>query len=96
MGESYTGLFHVSDWMPTILEMAGITYIASPDRPLDGVSHYNAFVKGDPSPRDYLLMNYYYDPYHPAETLWNGRAVGIRNSRYKLLHTYLSVGASNW
>jgi arylsulfatase A-like enzyme len=95
-GKTYDGLFHVSDWFPTMLDMAGLFYIAPFGKELDGVSHYNALVSDEDCPRDYLLINYYYDPYRGSETLWTGKAVAIRDKQYKLLHTYTSLGSSAW
>jgi len=43
----YSNLFHVSDWFPTILDMAGVKYSAKGKYALDGVSHYDAMFNGD-------------------------------------------------
>ena len=48
------GLLHVSDWVPTTLELAGV---AAPDMPtrLDGMSMWQALLSGGDSPRTELL-----------------------------------------
>ena len=40
----YNNLMHVSDWFPTLLEMAEIKYIPRLGYELDGVSHYAAWL----------------------------------------------------
>ena len=42
-GADYDNIFHVSDWFPTMLDFAGISY-AKVDKPLDGVSHASALL----------------------------------------------------
>ena len=96
-GSSYVNVFHVTDWFPTIVDIVGISYSASNGYDLDGVSHYSSIFDGDDdAPRDYMLYNYFYDPASPDEDLWSGKAVAIRNDRYKLMHTYDSSTAGYW
>ena len=96
-GSTYSNLFHVSDWFPTMLAMTGIAYMPSTAYALDGVSHYESLLEdGTDSPRPYLLMNYYFDPYRKEDTMWTNKAVAIRNSQYKLAHLYTSAGSSTW
>jgi hypothetical protein len=45
-GSSYDGIMHVSDWFPTILDLADITYTAPTDYTLDGVSQKKGWFKG--------------------------------------------------
>ena len=42
-GENYDNIFHVSDWFPTMLDFAGISY-SKLNKPLDGVSHASAML----------------------------------------------------
>jgi arylsulfatase A-like enzyme len=95
-GSSYDNVFHVTDWFPTLVDLAGGSYDAPSGYDLDGVSHYDSIFNGDDAPRDYMLYNYYYDPASPDEDLWAGKAMAIRDSRYKLVHTYDSSSAGTW
>ena len=61
-GSSYDGIMHVSDWFPTILELAGVSYSPDEDSMLDGVSQVQAWTLGvDSNLRTFLLYNYYID-----------------------------------
>ena len=93
---TYGNLFHVSDWFPTILDMAGVKYSPKSKYALDGVSHFDAIAGDDSTPREYMLYNYYYNPSEPDNDLWSGKAFAIRNDRYKLMHTYDSSMAGAW
>jgi arylsulfatase A-like enzyme len=94
-GTKYYGLFHVSDWFPTILGMADITnFEASDDFQLDGVDQFGAITGGDSHPRSYLLYNYYYQDEN--SDLYTVTPAAVRNSQYKLLHTYNSSTAGGW
>ena len=96
-GTYYDGLFHVSDWFPTMMDMTGVDYQAPPGHEFDGVSQFEImFGGGSDYPRKYLLYNYYYDPAHTHSTYENTVPVAIRNNQYKLLHTYQSPITSNW
>jgi arylsulfatase A-like enzyme len=95
-GTTYSNLFHVSDWLPTILGMAEVGYVRYGTYALNGVSHLKAITAGDKAPRAYLLYNYYYDPSTPAADLWTGKAFAVRNDRYKLMHTYDSPMSGAW
>jgi len=95
-GSTYSNVFHVSDWFPTILDMAGASYSPSSKYKLDGVSHLDAITDGKDAPREYMLYNYYYDASDSKTDLWSGKAMAIRNERYKLMHTYDSPIAGVW
>ena len=42
----YGGLFHVSDWFPTLLDMVGLPpFISTPGYELDGVSQWSALTQ---------------------------------------------------
>ena len=51
---TWKGLFHVSDWLPTTLELAGVRPADMP-RALDGFPMWSALVRGGASPRTELL-----------------------------------------
>lgn len=88
-GTNYTGLMHVTDWLPTIVELTGSEYSPSSSNALDGVSQVDAWEKGvDYNSRSYMLYNYYYDIYDEDLSMWTSAPLAIRNSRYKLIHAY--------
>ena len=99
-GSSYSHLFHVSDWFPTILDMAGVTHTPASGFELDGVSHHATLTATGRAaarpPREHMLINYYYNPAAPTETHMTSVPMAVRNSRYKLLHTYDSMKAGAW
>ena len=98
-GATYSGLFHVTDWFPTLLDMAGVKYKPATGYHLDGVSHFTALqtpAGGPDAPREYMLYNYYYDPADTSKTLWTGKAAAVRNARYKLIHTFDNKWSGAW
>jgi len=95
-GSTFFGLFHVSDWFPTVLGMAGISYDAPEGFELDGVNQLNSMQFGSTHPRASLLINYYYDPVNTASNYWHSVPVAVRNSQYKLIHTYESKTSGDW
>ena len=99
-GSSYANIFHVSDWFPTILDMAGVAHTPAAGFELDGVSHHAALTATGRAatrpPREHLLINYYYNPASPADTHMTSVPMAVRNSRYKLMHTYDSLKAGAW
>ena len=98
-GTIYENLFHVSDWFSTILDMAGVTYTASDDYSLDGVSHHDNFkdaaVDSD-APREYMLYNAYYRVEGYDFDKWHNGPFAVRDYRYKLIHTYNSSIYGAW
>jgi len=44
-GSTYGGLMHVSDWFPTLVDMAGVSYDADDDYALDGTSQWSTMLK---------------------------------------------------
>ena len=109
VGQTYDGLFHVSDWFPTILSMIG-----SPDftpisgYELDGVDQWPVINRGVVPgskgadveyPRKYLLLNYYFNPgklESDTNSFWQSSPGAIRDERWKLMHTYDSATAGTW
>ena len=94
----YPHLFHVTDWFPTLLDMAGVKYKPAVGYHLDGVSHFAALQTpgGEDAPREFLLYNYYYDPDDTSKNLWTGKAAAVRNARYKLIHTFDNKWSGAW
>jgi len=97
-GTIYSGLFHVSDWFPTLLGFGDISFTAKSDKTLDGIDQSTAMTVGynmpDDYPREYLLYNMYTNVSTQSQfDIYNNSPVAIRNTRYKLLHAY--TGESN-
>jgi arylsulfatase A-like enzyme len=98
-GLQYSGLMHVTDWFPTILDMTGVSFTADEDHALDGVSHWGFFndrdvveagVLYDAFPREYLLYNYIIDVGGRDFALESSAPVAVRNQDgIKLIHAYV-------
>lgn len=97
-GMTYDNLYHVSDWFPTLLGFAGISYTAPSGYALDGVSHYTALSDladddGDSSaPRNLMVYNIYTkvlggNGEYDFDVNTDG-VFAIRNSKYKLIHAF--------
>ena len=71
-GSSYKGLFHASDWMPTILSVAGIPYDEG-----DGIDQWPAIKGLAKPPRDEVIIH--------VDTSSYGMTGAIRRGRWKLL-----------
>lgn len=48
---------HVTDLYPTLLARAGVAPDADPERPLDGLDAWPAIARGEPLPREEMLIN---------------------------------------
>ncbi|KAL9987433.1 hypothetical protein ACROYT_G001741 [Oculina patagonica] len=92
-GVKCEGLLHVTDWYPTLVNLAGGTLDHDPS-PLDGMDVWNTISHGKPSPRKEILLNI--DPI-PSEddnlgtTIYEG--IALRVGDMKLL---LNVPNSTW
>ena len=103
-GTSYSPVMHVSDWMPTLLEMAGIDYTPDSSKEFDGVSHSSNLLLGDEAVevRSSMLYNIYtsIDGLTKNGDAWNmmsNAPLAIRSSQYKLIHAYDDGGTfSGW
>lgn len=101
-GVVYDGIMHVSDWFPTILELAGISVGSSRDElvvaAIDGVSQVQAMRSGssDDNQRKYLLYNAYVNIEGRDFEINTHTNAAIRNQRYKLIHGYVDNEASQW
>lgn len=63
-GGNITGRMHHVDWLPTLLEAAGIDYTPAPGFELHGVSAWPMISRGGASTRNETLINI--DPCQPA------------------------------
>ena len=97
-GTTYEGLMHVSDWFPTILDLAGIDYTPDDDYKLDGVSQKIGFKYGESSnPREYMLYNYYTNVDARSDFNLNMNApAAIRDQQFKLIHAFTDNSLSDW
>ena len=86
-GSTYSGLMHVSDWFPTMLALASISYEADSDHPLDGVNQIDGW-KGSKTPRANMLYNMYLALTDYDFNIWTNGSFAVRDSRFKLMHTY--------
>lgn len=90
----YKGLFHVSDWFPTLLGFAGIKFTPAVGKELDGVDQSTAMVTSTSNtvafPRSSLLYNWYYNVTGKSWDMITSGPVGIRDNRYKLLHANIN------
>ena len=59
-----TGLFHHADWLPTLLEAAGVAYEPAPGFELHGASQWAMLTRGAASSRNETVANI--DPMQPA------------------------------
>jgi arylsulfatase B len=63
-GVNETGLMHHADWLPTLLDAAGIDYTPAPGFELHGASQWPMITSGAPSSRNETVTNI--DPLQPA------------------------------
>ncbi len=63
-GVNESGLMHHADWLPTLLEAAGVAYIPAPGFELHGASQWAMLTAGAPSSRNETVTNI--DPLQPA------------------------------
>ena len=70
-GRVSSELYHISDWLPTFLGLAGSPIPSG----LDGFNIWDSVSKGVPSPRTELL--------HQTDPQWNDYA--LRWNQYKLI-----------
>ena len=94
-GSVYTGLMHISDWFPTILALAGIVYEADADHPLDGVNQIDGWLEKS-TPRDSILYNMYVALTDYDFDIWYNGSFAVRDSRFKLMHTYNDTDYGAW
>ena len=97
-GTNETGLMHHVDWLPTLLEAAGITdYTPAPGFELHGVSQWQTLTRGSRSPRADVLTNI--DPAQPVTGTsiapGSGNAAIVTAEGWKL-HLGLTGPPNSW
>lgn len=101
-GSQYSSVFHVSDWLPTLLEIADIDYVPASGHELDGVSHASNLVADSPEEvRSSMLYNFYTNIEEQSRdgqmwNMWTDAPLAIRDAQYKLIHTYVNNDFSGW
>ena len=104
-GSVYSSVMHVSDWMPTILDMAGVSFTPDASRPFDGVSHASnlklAGTDDVEEVRTTMLYNFYTNIEDmtrdgSAWSMWSNSPLAIRTTQYKLVHAYDDGVYSTW
>lgn len=96
LAREYTGLMHVSDWMPSILSLAGIdTSVVSG---MDGADHASYWLStaSTEGPRDHLLYNYYLNVESAFLDKAINASVAVRNRQFKLIHAFVDSGFDGW
>jgi arylsulfatase A-like enzyme len=94
-GTVYDGLMHISDWFPTILALANINYEPDDEHSLDGVNHFDGW-QGSKNPRSSMLYNMYVDLSDYNFNIWTNGSFAVRDSRFKLMHTYDDSDYGAW
>jgi len=98
-GLQYNGLFHISDWFPTVMQLANISFAPASGYELDGVSHVDAW-EGDQSsesyPREHVLYNYYTNVDFYTFNMWVNGSFAVRDAQFKLMHTFNSTTYGAW
>jgi len=94
-GSTYDGVFHVSDWFPTILQLAEINYTPDAGFELDGTSQVSGMA-GNDEPRDFMLYNYYINVDEFDFNMYVNGPLAIRMGKYKLIHAFVDNPSSQW
>jgi arylsulfatase A-like enzyme len=87
-GTESDALMHVSDWFPTILELADITYEAEDDYSIDGVSQVSAWTDSTSTRTTMLYNSYTNAASYDLDSMWENGPFAVRNEQYKLIHFY--------
>ncbi len=89
-GTFYDNLMHITDWFPTILSLADISYEAPDDYALDGYDQSSAIFGDDDAPRDDLVYNMYYNvsSVKDFDDFSTNVQFAVRIGDYKLIHAY--------
>jgi arylsulfatase A-like enzyme len=92
-GRVFQGMFHVSDWFPTLAGMAGLPIPAALRDAMDGMDMHVALKEGSEGPRTEFLVDMYYGSegefLYPAEDL-----ASYRMGKWKLIEGV--VRDPNW
>ena len=102
VNRTYDGLFHISDWFPTLLSLTGVKYTPIASQSIDGIDQSKALkaLAGDSvtiidAGRTYVLYNLYYNVQGKNYDINVNGSFAIRDTRYKLMHGY-SGPESDW
>ena len=89
-GTFYENLMHITDWFPTILSLADISYEAPDDYALDGYDQSAAIFDDGDVPRDALVYNMYYNVSSAKDfdDFYTNVQFAVRIGDYKLIHAY--------
>jgi arylsulfatase A-like enzyme len=91
-GTVFSGVMHVTDWFPTILELTrNQDFVPAVGYELDGVSQVSGFKGGiSMSSRKDMVYGLWIDS--TEEWLHSNSTVAVRNAQYKLLYSYAGFG----
>lgn len=104
-GSTYNGLMHVTDWFPTIMEWAGISYRPGVGHALDGISQASSLsLSGTDSEvtspengvRKDVLYNIMVNVEEAGFVLGSNTNAAIRDGRYKLIYAYTNNSNACW
>jgi arylsulfatase A-like enzyme len=85
-GVEIDGLMHITDWIPTLVELAGGS-VSDPD--LDGFSQVDMILNGGPSARSNMMYNMDREIQFGLPTFGE---IAARNTQYKLLWGFSGQG----
>ena len=95
-GSQFNGLFHVTDWFPTMLAMAGIDdHVPRSGFELDGVNQLDAWTNGQPV-RTQMLYNSFHDVKKKNFNYMTNGSIAVRNEQYKLIHFFDAADYAGW
>jgi Sulfatase len=99
-GATYDNLMHVTDWFPTLVDIAGVggRYAARSGYELDGVSHFPSWGAATvaPAPRLQMLYNAATNVDKQDFDYSTNAPFAVRNARYKLIHFFNSTAYCSW
>eukprot|EP01084_Bolivina_argentea_P102820 184186_1 len=85
IGKNYSQLMHMVDWLPTVLEAAGVSHTFPPGLEIDGVSHWKGLISGNKYNDAYF--NFRDNIYYGKDDNANPRNVGYRYQWYKIFNS---------
>lgn len=96
-GTTYSGLMHVTDWLPTMMTWASLKFTAEPGYELDGFDQSEAMRLGEKyNARENLVYNMYSNVDEEDFDIYSNANVAVRNKQYKLIHSYVDNYCSEW